>query len=48
MLLHFKKVTVSLNGSHSVNYIVIPIFFKIIVLSDVIPDPFLKYLYFFL
>ena len=47
MLFYFKEMAVFLNGSHSVNYAAILIFFRIMVLFNVIPDSFLGYLHFF-
>ena len=47
MLFYFKKMAVFLNSSHNINYAAIFIFFRIMVLFDVILNLFLKYLYFF-
>ena len=47
MLFYFKEMAVSLNSSHNINYVAIFIFFKIIILSNAIPNSFLKYLHFF-
>ena len=48
VLLHSKKVVVSLNGLYSISYILMPVFFRIIMSSDVILNSFIKYLYLFL
>ena len=43
----FRKTIVFLNGSHNINYIFIFIFFRVMMLSNIISNSFLKYLHFF-
>ena len=47
MFFYSKKVAVSLNDLYSVNYIIIFIFLKVIVLFDIILDSFLNFCIFF-
>ena len=47
MLFHSRKIAVFLNGLYSVNYAAMLIFFKVMILFNIISDSFLKYLYFF-
>ena len=48
MFLYFKKLIVFLNDLHNISYAAIFIFFKIIILFNVILDSLLEYLYFFI
>ena len=47
MLFYFREMAVSLNGLYNINYIIISIFLRIIVLFNIILNPFLEYLHFF-
>ena len=48
MLFYFKEMAVFLNSLYNISYVAMLIFFRVIVLFNIILDSILKYLHFFI